>query len=124
LEVKDKLIFRIAASLGLFAMIIGSMGAHGIKFQDDYYHKLFDTGLLYLFIHIPVLMLLGVLGMRKEALLLTAGVCGFSLPLIVKGITTHGGGILVPIAGMLMIAAWLWIIISAGARAEKKKESE
>lgn len=122
MEVKDKLIFRVAATLGLFAMIIGTMGAHGITFQDDYYHKLFDTGLLYLFVHIPVLMLLGVLGMRKEAILLTTGVCGFSLPLIVKGITTNGAGILVPIAGMLMISAWVWIIISAGN--DKTKESE
>ena len=112
--VKDKLIFRLAAILGLIAMVLGSMGAHGIDFEDAYFHKLFDTGLLYLFIHIPVLMILGVLGLRKEALLLSAGVCGFSGALILKGMTTIDSGIVVPIAGMLMIAAWVWIIIGGG----------
>ena len=121
MQVKDKLIFRLAAFLGVAGLVLGTLGAHGLKFKTPELHKLFDTGVLYLFFHIPPLMILGILGCRKEALLMMAGVCCFSIPLVIKGSTEISGGIIVPIGGMLMIVAWIWVIIGGG---EAKSEEE
>ncbi len=60
------------------------------------------------------MMILGVVGMRKEALLMMAGLGGFTFPLIIKGIWGVNGGILVPVGGMILIAAWLWVLIVGG----------
>ena len=119
MQVKDKLIFRLAAFLGVAGLVLGTLGAHGIKFATPELHKLFDTGVLYIFFHIPVLMLLGILGCRKEALLMSAGVCCFSIPLVIKGITGVSGGIIVPVGGMVMIVSWVWVIVGGG---ESKNE--
>ena len=114
MQVKDKLVFRLGAIMALGALVMGTLGAHGIKFETAELHKLFDTGVLYLFFHVPVLLILGIIGCRKEAFLMMAGVCCFSIPLIIKGITGVSGGIIVPIGGMIMIVSWLWILIGGG----------
>ena len=114
MQVKDKLVFRLGAFLAIVGLVMGTLGAHGIKFETPELHKLFDTGVLYLFFHVPVLLILGILGCRKEALLMAAGVCCFSIPLIIKGITGVSGGIIVPVGGMLMIVSWLWVLIGGG----------
>ena len=111
LKIENKLVFRLAAVLGLLGMIAGSAGAHGIKFEPGK-KILFDTGLLYLFIHLPVLMVLGTLGISRQAYLMLGGVVLFSVPLVAKGIGIFDGGIIVPTGGMLMIASWVWLIFA------------
>ena len=60
MEVKDIFVFRVAVILGFINILLGSLGAHAIKFESDYYKELFDTGLLYQSIHIPVLLFLSL----------------------------------------------------------------
>lgn len=100
-------------------MIAGSAGSHGIKFETDKLHDLFDIGLLYMFFHIPILLILGVVGKLKPAILMFAGVILFSGPLLLKGMGVFDGGIVVPIGGMMMIAAWIWLIF-IGNEGEKE----
>ncbi len=110
LQIKNRIIFRIGATLGVLAIIAGSIGSHGIKFADEKAQKLYETGLLYLLIHLPVILICGVLDLKKQAYLMTAGVLMFSIPLLAKGIGVFDGGIIVPTGGMLMIVSWIWLI--------------
>lgn len=121
LKVQNKLIFRLGAVLGVIAMVAGSAGAHGITFESDELENLFDIGLLYMFFHIPILMILGILGKSKPAILMFAGVILFSGPLLLKGMGLFDGGIIVPIGGMMMIAAWIWLIFIGN---DEKKEDK
>ena len=121
MKVQNKLIFRLGAVLGVIAMVAGSAGAHGIKFETDKLKNLFDIGLLYMFFHIPILMILGTLGKSKPAILMFAGVILFSGPLLLKGMGLFDGGIIVPIGGMMMIAAWIWLIFIGN---DEKKEDK
>lgn len=110
LKIQNKLIFRLGVVLGLIGMVAGSAGAHGIKFETDKLKSFFDIGLMYMFFHIPILMILATLGKTKPAILMFAGVILFSAPLLLKGMGLFDGGIIVPIGGMMMIAAWVWLI--------------
>ena len=114
MQVKDKLIFRLAVVLGLVGLVLGSFGAHGIKFETPKAKELFETGLLYMYVHVPVLMIMGILAIRKEALLMLDGVVTFTVPLILKALVGFQGGIIVPIGGMIMIIAWIWLLIGGG----------
>ena len=120
MKINSMLVFKLSVALGILAMVAGSAGAHSIKFESDYHKELFNTGTFYVFVHIPVLMILGVLGIVKPAILMFSGALMFSVPLWTKAIGVFNGGIIVPVGGMMMIAAWVWLLFIG--KDEKKSE--
>lgn len=120
MKIENKLVFRLAAVLGLVGMIAGTAGSHGIKFETPYLEKIFFIGQNFLFFHIPVLMILAVLGISKQAYLMLGGIVLFTIPLMTKGMGVFSGGIIVPTGGMMVMAAWVWLIFVG--KSEKKEE--
>ena len=110
----------IAAINMAIAVALGAFGAHGLKSlvsaqQLEWWH----TATLYLFIHALGLLLVGLLIQLKylshtTAWLLQIGVIIFagSLYAMTLGAPRWFGAI-TPIGGILMIAGWLWLAVSA-----------
>ena len=122
LQVKDFLVFRIAVVLGFINILLGSLGAHAIKFESAYHNDLFDTALLYQSIHIPVILFLSLLDVRKQSIAMIGGLLGFTWPLFLKGATGFGLGPIVPTGGMVLMFAWIWLLFSVNP--VKKEQSE
>ena len=112
MQIKDQVIFRVGAFLGALTVFLGSIGAHAIKFETEKLQSLYDMGVFYQAIHVPVILFLSLVGLRKEGVLLTIGVVSFCWALVIKGATGFDFGIVVPSGGMMMILAWLWIAFS------------
>ena len=110
----------IAAINMAIAVALGAFGAHGLKNsasaqQLEWWH----TATLYLFVHALGLLLVGLLIQLKylshtTAWLLQIGVIIFagSLYAMTLGAPRWFGAI-TPIGGILMIAGWLWLAVSA-----------
>ncbi|MBO6223874.1 MAG: DUF423 domain-containing protein [Psychrobacter sp.] len=110
----------IAAINMAIAVALGAFGAHGLKSlvsaqQLEWWH----TATLYLFVHALGLLLVGLLIQLKSlshttAWLLQIGVIIFagSLYAMTLGAPRWFGAI-TPIGGILMIAGWLWLAVSA-----------
>ncbi|MGP5552047.1 DUF423 domain-containing protein [Psychrobacter celer] len=112
----------IAAINMAIAVSLGAFGAHGLKNlvslqQLEWWH----TATLYLFVHALGLLIVGVLirlryAAHPPAWLLQIGIIIFagSLYAMTLGAPRWFGAI-TPIGGVLMIAGWLWLAISAFA---------
>ncbi|MGP5514110.1 DUF423 domain-containing protein [Psychrobacter alimentarius] len=110
----------VAAINMAIAVALGAFGAHGLKSlvsaqQLEWWH----TATLYLFVHALGLLLMGLLIQLKylshtTAWLLQIGVIIFagSLYAMTLGAPRWFGAI-TPIGGILMIAGWLWLAVSA-----------
>lgn len=110
----------IAAVNMAIAVALGAFGAHGLEGrvsiqQLEWWH----TATLYLFVHALGLLLVGLLIRLKyitqtTAWLLQIGIIIFagSLYAMTLGAPRWFGAI-TPIGGVLMIAGWLWLTISA-----------
>ncbi|MGP4973890.1 DUF423 domain-containing protein [Psychrobacter alimentarius] len=110
----------VAAINMAIAVALGAFGAHGLKSlvsaqQLEWWH----TATLYLFVHALGLLLVGLLIQLKSlshttAWLLQIGVIIFagSLYAMTLGAPRWFGAI-TPIGGILMIAGWLWLTVSA-----------
>ena len=110
----------IAAINMAIAVALGAFGAHGLENivsvqQIEWWH----TATLYLFVHALGLLVVGVLIRLKyvtqtTAWLLQIGIIIFagSLYAMTLGAPRWIGAI-TPIGGMLMIAGWLWLAVSA-----------
>ncbi|KRG35869.1 DUF423 domain-containing protein [Psychrobacter sp. P11G3] len=110
----------IAAVNMAIAVALGAFGAHGLEGrvsmqQLEWWH----TATLYLFVHALGLLLVGLLIRLKyitqtTAWLLQIGIIIFagSLYAMTLGAPRWSGAI-TPIGGVLMIAGWLWLAISA-----------
>ena len=110
----------IAAINMAIAVALGAFGARGLKNiaslqQLEWWH----TATLYLFIHSLGLLMIGLLIRLKHvtqttAWLLQIGVIIFSgsLYAMTLGAPLRFGAI-TPIGGVLMIAGWLWLAVSA-----------
>lgn len=110
----------IAAINLAIAVGLGAFGAHGIKNianaqQLEWWH----TATLYLFIHALGLLVVGLLirlniASQTTAWLLQVGVIIFagSLYAMTLGAPRWFGAI-TPIGGVLMIAGWLWLAVTA-----------
>lgn len=110
----------VAAINMAIAVALGAFGAHGLKSlvsaqQLEWWH----TATLYLFVHALGLLLVGLLIQLKSlshttAWLLQIGVIIFagSLYAMTLGAPRWFGAI-TPIGGILMIAGWLWLAVSA-----------
>ncbi|WP_394124534.1 DUF423 domain-containing protein [Psychrobacter nivimaris] len=110
----------IAAINMAIAVALGAFGAHGLEGrvsiqQLEWWH----TATLYLFVHALGLLLVGLLIRLKyitqtTAWLLQIGIIIFagSLYAMTLGAPRWFGAI-TPIGGVLMIAGWLWLVVSA-----------
>lgn len=110
----------VAAINMAIAVALGAFGAHGLKSlvsaqQLEWWH----TATLYLFVHAIGLLLVGLLIQLKyishtTAWLLQIGVIIFagSLYAMTLGAPRWFGAV-TPIGGILMIAGWLWLAVSA-----------
>ncbi len=102
------------------AVALGAFGAHGLKSlvseqQLEWWH----TATLYLFVHALGLLIVGLLirlryATQTTAWLLQIGILIFagSLYAMTLGAPRWFGAI-TPIGGVLMIAGWLWLSVSA-----------
>lgn len=102
------------------AVALGAFGAHGLKSlvseqQLEWWH----TATLYLFVHALGLLIVGLLirlryATQTTAWLLQIGIIIFagSLYAMTLGAPRWFGAI-TPIGGVLMIAGWLWLSVSA-----------
>jgi len=110
----------IAAVNMAIAVALGAFGAHGLKnLVDEQQLAWWHTATLYLFIHALGLLLVGILlrlnyATQATAWLLQLGVIVFagSLYAMTLGAPRWFGAI-TPIGGVLMIAGWLWLAITA-----------
>jgi len=110
----------IAAVNMAIAVALGAFGAHGLENhasiqQLEWWH----TATLYLFVHALGLLIVGLLIRLKyitqtTAWLLQIGIVIFagSLYAMTLGAPRWFGAI-TPIGGVLMIAGWLWLTVSA-----------
>lgn len=110
----------IAAINLAIAVALGAFGAHGIKSmvsaqQLDWWH----TATLYLFIHALGLLLVGILirlniATQTTAWLLQIGVIIFAGSLFAMTLgAPRWFGAITPIGGVLMIAGWAWLAVTA-----------
>ena len=110
----------IAAINLAIAGALGAFGAHGIKSmvsaqQLDWWH----TATLYLFIHALGLLLVGILirlniATQTTAWLLQIGVIIFAGSLFAMTLgAPRWFGAITPIGGVLMIAGWAWLAVTA-----------
>ncbi|WP_298972296.1 DUF423 domain-containing protein [uncultured Psychrobacter sp.] len=110
----------IAAVNMAIAVALGAFGAHGLKnLVNEHQLAWWHTATLYLFIHALGLLLVGILvrlnyATQATAWLLQLGVIVFagSLYAMTLGAPRWFGAI-TPIGGVLMIAGWLWLAITA-----------
>ena len=110
----------IAAINLAIAVALGAFGAHGIKSmvnaqQLEWWH----TATLYLFIHALGLLLVGLLirlniATQTTAWLLQVGIIIFAGSLFAMTLgAPRWFGAITPIGGVLMIAGWAWLAVTA-----------
>lgn len=110
----------IAAINLAIAVALGAFGAHGIKNmvsaqQLEWWH----TATLYLFIHALGLLMVGLLirfniTTQMTAWLLQIGVIIFAGSLFAMTLgAPRWFGAITPIGGVLMIAGWAWLAVTA-----------
>lgn len=110
----------IAAINLAIAVALGAFGAHGLKRlvsvqQLEWWH----TATLYLFIHALGLLLVGLLirlnyATQTTAWLLQIGVLIFAGSLFAMTLDApRWFGAITPIGGVLMIAGWVWLAVTA-----------
>lgn len=107
---------RLAAVLGLLAVVLGAFGAHGLK--DLLGHNgtiaIWEKAVFYHFIHAVMLF---ILAERKNVPLLTwwsffAGILIFSGSLYLLAVTNlHWLGAITPIGGVAFIIGWACLIL-------------
>lgn len=110
----------LAAINMAIAVGLGAFGAHGLKgFASEQQLAWWHTATLYLLVHAIGLLLVGLLirlnyATQTSAWLLQVGVIIFagSLYSMTLGAPRWFGAI-TPIGGVLMMAGWLWLAISA-----------
>ena len=110
---------RIAAAMGLLAVVLGAFGAHGLKdlLAQNNTAGIWEKAVFYHFIHAVMLF---VLADRKPFPAVAwwsflIGIIIFSGSLYLLAVTnTHWLGALTPIGGVSFVVGWTCLIISAG----------
>ena len=100
-----KLLIRLAALSGAFAVIAGAFGAHGVSGEPAQWLK---TGGEYELIHALAAIVAVQLGNRAAAILFLGGSALFATTLYAMALgAPHWLGIVTPLGGLGMIAGWL-----------------
>lgn len=115
----DKKILATAAFLGMTGILLGAFGAHGLKkiVEPDAVAS-FETGVRYQIYHALFLLFVGTTTFLSESAkkqiftLVVIGVAFFSVSIYFLALREHISfdikkfGIITPIGGLLLIAAW------------------
>lgn len=126
---KSKLFIKIAAVLGMLAVVIGAFGAHGLELLLARYGReaTFETAVKYHFYHTLAIFLVGVLvSTGKENKFLNysvycflSGILVFSGSLYVLSLTNASWlGAVTPFGGLAFILGWIFLFIGAGKKVE------
>ncbi|HWR94883.1 MAG TPA: DUF423 domain-containing protein [Flavobacterium sp.] len=120
----DRKIILVAAIMGMTAIIFGAFGAHGLKeLLTEQKLATFETGVKYQMYHALFLLCLGnMTGISEKAkknilYLVSIGVLFFSVSIYLLstgeliGIDFKKLGIVTPIGGLLLIAAWIILFV-------------
>lgn len=97
------------------AVAAGAFAAHGLRERlTPRALEIFETGARYHLIHAVAMVLAGILVARGPGLMFQAGVILFSGSLYALALTdVKGLGAVTPIGGVLFLAGWLWLAITA-----------
>ena len=105
----------VGAILAGVAVLIGALGAHGLKAKVSHEDlEIFNTGVRYHLFHALAILLMGVIGFHlpneivsASAYLMTAGIVIFSGSLYLLVITNiRWLGAITPIGGLCLVIAW------------------
>ncbi len=117
-------LITLAALLGALAVALGAFGAHGLgDHLSDYHLGIYNKGVLYHFIHVPVLLFLAMLPdtrkVRITAGLFIVGIAFFSGSLYLLAtrelLGVPASGLLVamtPLGGLAFMGGWLSLLWS------------
>lgn len=128
---------RLAAILGLTAVVLGALGAHALEAKIDTASlESFETGVRYQAWH--ALALLGLTALRAQmrlprgigwlwgsgVILFSGSIYGLSLDEL-AGAQWSFLGPVTPLGGLLMIAGWAWLLLASfqGAQAANTHSS-
>jgi uncharacterized membrane protein YgdD (TMEM256/DUF423 family) len=113
----------VTGFMGATAVMAGAFAAHGIQnmVQSPYLIQVFQTAVLYQMFHtlallgISVLLLLGKPSrtLKVAGLLIVVGTILFSGSLYLLALASWRVGMVTPIGGVLLIAAWVSLLVSA-----------
>lgn len=112
----NALAMRIAAAMGLLAVVLGAFGAHGLKdvLGNNGTTSIWEKAVLYHFIHTVMLY---VLATRKPLqcgpwICFLIGIFIFSGSLYVLAVTNVKWlGAITPFGGVSFIVGWAWLMI-------------
>ena len=112
---------RIAALMGLLAVVLGAFGAHALKgiLEGNHTVAVWEKAVFYHFIHAVVLC---VLAQREPVprgpfVSFLAGIVIFSGSLYLLALTsTKGFGAVTPLGGVSFLVGWGWLGLTAGRK--------
>jgi uncharacterized membrane protein YgdD (TMEM256/DUF423 family) len=109
---------RIAALLGMLAVLLGAFGAHGLKpvLSRHQTAAIWETAVFYHFIHAVVLLVLAGRPPcpRGPWLCFVFGIVVFSGSLYLLALTNQRWlGAVTPVGGISLAAGWLWLALAA-----------
>jgi uncharacterized membrane protein YgdD (TMEM256/DUF423 family) len=116
--ISNKTLIIISGILGFLAVSFGAFGAHILKDKISAEKlSVFQTGVLYHFIHTVVIMLLAFFkdrGFYKAAIFMIIGIILFSFSLYIYSIAQIKiFAIIAPFGGISFLVGWFIIIIEA-----------
>jgi len=118
----ERLFLSASAVSGFLAVALGAFAAHGLKNSlDEYFLKVFHTGVEYQFYHTFALALVGLLAARGESTSLKFagyaflfGIVVFSGSLYVLALTkTKAWGAVTPFGGIGFLVGWAGLLVAA-----------
>jgi uncharacterized membrane protein YgdD (TMEM256/DUF423 family) len=107
---------RLAALLCFLAVALGAIGAHALKgiLEANGRMAVWNTAVMYHFLHALALLLLAYLGAGPRAVwwLLFSGIILFSGSVYTLCLTNAAWlGPVTPVGGLLFLAGWLWLAL-------------
>ncbi len=120
-------LITLAGLLGAFGVMIGAFGAHFLKSRLDTSDlTTLKTGVLYLFIHVLAIILIGILGqiqpptkwLKFAGISFILGILFFSGSLFIIATSDLTGfpvsmiGILTPLGGLFFITGWIALLVN------------
>lgn len=114
-----KLAYIAGAFFGLSGVIAGAMGAHALKdVLDDSQMGSFETAVRFQLYHALFLIILASIqerirsaALRWVTILTILGTLLFSGSIYLLVLTSVKVGIVTPIGGVVLIAAWAWLLV-------------
>jgi len=125
----NTLAIRLAALMGLLAVVLGAFGAHGLKdiLARHETAAIWEKAVFYHFIHTVMLFLLAQRQPvpRGPWLSFFAGIVIFSGTLYLLAVTNvRWLGAITPMGGISLIVGWAWLLATAGNRPPSDRQGK